>query len=116
MTSSHAIASMVRLFRLCHLALLTCLLIFSAAPLFGRDVQVATIQDLRAALASASPGDKIIVADGDYTSTRPLIVAKAGTKDLPIEISAQTVGKVEIKGSSGFEFESPAAYVVLRGF
>jgi poly(beta-D-mannuronate) lyase len=116
MTSSHAIIGMGQPFRLCHLALSTCLLIFCAAPLFGRDVQVATIQDLRAALASASPGDKIVVANGDYASTRPLIVAKAGTKDLPIEISAQAIGKVEIKGSSGFEFESPAAYVTLRGF
>src|SRR5262245_22692503 len=88
----------------------------SPEPLIGREVQVATIDELQAALSVVSPGDKIVVADGKYTNPRPLKIAKAGTKKSPIEISAQTCGGVEITGQAGYTFESTAAYVVLSGF
>lgn len=87
-----------------------------APPLCGREVQVASIPELRSALAHASPGDKIVVSDGEYLNTSPLEITNAGTNLKPIEVTAQTIGGVEIKGTAGFKFRSPAAYVILRGF
>jgi len=83
---------------------------------YGREVRVDSIQGLHNAIADAAPGDRIIVRDGTYVSTTPLKVAAIGTKDKPIEIVAQSVGGVEIKGRTGFAIEGPAAYVVLSGF
>jgi poly(beta-D-mannuronate) lyase len=79
-------------------------------------VEVSSLAALKAAIDRASPGDRIIVADGNYTSTGVITIARMGTADQPITIAAQTVGGVEIGGSAGFTFKSPAAYVVLQGF
>jgi poly(beta-D-mannuronate) lyase len=87
-----------------------------APPLFGRQVQVASIPELQTALANAFPGDRIVVADGEYLTASPLIIAKAGNKLQTIEVASQTIGGVTIKGTAGFTFNSPAAYVTLRGF
>src|SRR5215216_3522397 len=94
----------------------TWILLLLAPPLFGREVQVASITKLQTALANASPGDKIVVANGEYLTASPLVIVKAGTKLQPIEVAAQTIGGVKIKGVAGFTFNSPAAYVILRGF
>jgi poly(beta-D-mannuronate) lyase len=80
------------------------------------ETRVATVADLRTALVHALPGDKIIVANGVYENERPIDIAISGTKEQSIEISAESVGGVGIKGTAGFTFTGPAAYVVLRGF
>src|SRR5262245_17925937 len=87
-----------------------------ATPLLARDIKVSSIPELRAALSNASPGDRILVADGEYSTASPLEITSVGTRLQPIEIVAQTVGGVELKGIAGFTFASPAAYVTLRGF
>jgi hypothetical protein len=46
-----------------------CLVPASAA---ARDVPVATVEALRAAITDAEPGDVILVADGDYRVERPI--------------------------------------------
>ncbi|MEX2310029.1 MAG: polysaccharide lyase 6 family protein [Pirellulales bacterium] len=74
------------------------------------------MRELQAVVADAPPGDKVVVADGVYDSTSAIDIAIAGTERQPIEIAAESVGGVEIRGSAGFRFRSPAAYVVLRGF
>src|SRR3954447_3984405 len=94
----------------------SCLSLILATQLFGRDVHVASIPALQSVLANASPGDKIVVADGDYLTSSPLIIARTGTKLQPIEVAAQTIGGVKIEGVAGFTFNRPAAYVILRGF
>jgi poly(beta-D-mannuronate) lyase len=91
-------------------------LLLLAPPLLAREVNVATIPELRTALANTAPGDRVIVADGEYLNTEPLEITSVGTKARPIEIAAKTVGGVEIRGKAGFTFASPAAYVTLRGF
>jgi poly(beta-D-mannuronate) lyase len=91
-------------------------LVLVSSQLLARDIQVTSIDELRSALSRALPGDKIIVANGAYINERPLNIACAGTKQHPIEICAQAIGGVEIKGASGFTFSAPAAYVILRGF
>lgn len=87
-----------------------------APPLLARDIQVTSVEQLQAALANAAPDDKVVVADGEYDNRTPLKITKAGTKLHPIEITAATVGGVEIKGSEGFSFAESAAHIILRGF
>lgn len=94
----------------------SCFVLLFTPPLPAREVKVATTPELRTALANASPGDRIIVADGEYLNSEPLEITNVGTKLQPVEISAETVGGVELKGKAGFTFTRPAAYVTLRGF
>ena len=90
--------------------------IMTASQLSAEEIRVDSLSDLRSAIANASPGDKIIVTDGKYINEGPIDIASAGTKTAQIEISAETVSGVEISGSVGFSFKSPAAYVILQGF
>jgi hypothetical protein len=79
-------------------------------------IDVSSLAALQTAIGGASPGDRIVVADGNYVSAGPINIANVGTADQPITIAAQTVGGVEISGSAGFTFSSPAAYIVIQGF
>ncbi|GAB3728665.1 polysaccharide lyase 6 family protein [Amycolatopsis oliviviridis] len=67
-------------------------------------VRVTSLSALQAAIDKANPGDEIRLADGSYSASAP------------ITITAEHVGKAEIKGSAGFSFSSNASNVVLRGF
>ena len=99
--------------------LVAALLALLAAPpaLLAATVQVASLDELNAAIDKARPGDRIVVADGQYTVRGDGIpIASAGTAERPIVIEARTVGAVEITGDAGFRLEKPAAYVVIRGF
>src|SRR6185312_4431626 len=80
------------------------------------DVKVSSLDELRAAIDSASPGTHIIVTDGIYSPARPIVIAKKGTTRKPIVISAETIGGVEISGTGGFLLASNAAYVTIEGF
>ena len=62
------------------------------------------------------PGDRIIVVDGSYLTTAPITVNQAGTAAQPIIIEAQSISGVEISGTHGFSLDSPAAYILIRGF
>src|SRR5205085_1735090 len=81
-----------------------------------RTFRVSTIADLQSRIDSAIPGDRIIVMNGIYTTTGPIKVSRKATAARPIVISAQTIGGVEIKGTAGFDLESPASYVIIKGF
>jgi poly(beta-D-mannuronate) lyase len=87
-----------------------------ASHLRGETTRVTSIAELQAAIDVASPGDKIVVANGDYQCDRSITIAQSGTEAAPIEISAETVGSVEITGAAGFTFDKPTAHVVVRGF
>jgi poly(beta-D-mannuronate) lyase len=84
--------------------------------LAARTVNVSSLQELAEAISKASPGDRIVLADGAHTSSRAIPIQCAGTAEDPILIEAQSVGGAEIQGKGGFTFEPPAARVVLRGF
>jgi len=84
---------------------------FSAA-----DIQVASLPALESAIAIASPGDRIILADGQYSSRGQITIVATGSEERPIVIAAKTVGRVEIRGEAGFRLKSPAAYIVIQGF
>jgi poly(beta-D-mannuronate) lyase len=79
-------------------------------------VDANSVEQLQAAIDKALPGDHIILADGKYSATAPIKIAKAGTAELPIVFEAKSVGGAEISGEAGFRLEAPAAYVVVKGF
>ncbi|SDX52835.1 Chondroitinase B [Amycolatopsis xylanica] len=80
------------------------------------DQVVSSLSALQTAMDKANPGDRILLADGSYTTSSPLTIKRSGTAAAPITIAAQHTGKAEIKGSSGFSFSGGTSWVVLQGF
>ncbi|GLZ34036.1 lyase [Lentzea sp. NBRC 105346] len=72
---------------------------------------VTSLAALQTAIDNASPGDRIELADGVYTSTKAITIRKSG-----ITVAAAHVGKAEIRGSAGFVFGSGVSDVVIEGF
>lgn len=97
-------------------ALLTVVGLLCASPLLAKDIRVSSLDELKAALANASPGDVIVVADGIYQLTEDIIVDKVGSESKPLTIRAEHIGGAEITGDGGFNLVSPASYVVISGF
>jgi parallel beta-helix repeat protein len=54
----------------------------------GRRVPVDSVEELRAAMAAAQPGDTILVADGTYEVTGNLVASVAGLPSAPIVLRA----------------------------
>lgn len=82
----------------------------------GATVHVSSVSQLQSAINSAVPGDRIIVADGVYTTSASIAVNRPATAASPIVIEAATTGGVEITGTHGFTLNSPAAHIRIRGF
>jgi poly(beta-D-mannuronate) lyase len=85
-------------------------------PVCARKVPVSGLAPLATAIGAAMPGDCIVLANGSYDSTGVISVNRAGTAAARITITAETIGGVTISGAGGFHLDSPAAYVVIRGF
>ena len=98
------------------LSLLLLILLCCNYSLFADNIKAASIEALKKAIAGARPGDVLILANGTYTTTEDIIIDKKGTSAQPIIICAETIGKAEIAGAGGFRLESPAAYIVIKGF
>ncbi len=96
--------------------LLVVTLIFLSRIALPVTTKVNSVPELRTALEKAVPGDLILVSDGSYDLTEPLVISKSGTADHPIVIAAAQTGKAEIKGTAGFRIEAPSAYIVVCGF
>jgi autotransporter-associated beta strand protein len=92
------------------------LLVLITGAAFAATYQVGSISELNSRISSAVAGDTIIVSNGVYTTTSSIAVTKVGTSANPIIIQAQTIGGVEIKGTHGFNLNSPAAYIIIQGF
>ncbi len=78
--------------------------------------EVNSIAALQSRINSAMPGDRILVADGTYTTSASITINRVGTAVQPIVIEAESIGGVEIAGTHGFTLNSPAAYIHIRGF
>ena len=76
---------------------------------------VGSIADLTTRIGSANAGDQIILSNGVYATTTPINITKSGTAAQPILIAAQTIGGVQIGGTSGVNFVG-AHYVTVQGF
>ena len=99
------------------LRLVTALPLFVLLPasiVHGKEVRVATVEELRAAITAAAAGDHVVVADGAYEVDKAIEITVAGTKGEPIEIAAETVGGVEIKGAAGFTFRPRRLRAIAR--
>ncbi|HEV8484995.1 MAG TPA: polysaccharide lyase 6 family protein [Blastocatellia bacterium] len=81
-----------------------------------RTFQVSSISALQSRINSSAPGDQITVANGVYTTSAAITIARQGTAAHPIVINAATTGGVEIRGAAGFSLNSPSSFVVIRGF
>lgn len=92
------------------------------APL--RTVDVNSIDGLMNAIASAKPGDHLVLRDGTYDTTswldshsakNLLVKGIKGTSAAPIVITPQTIAGAEIGGAGGFRFYD-VANLIIRGF
>src|ERR1041385_9030878 len=97
-------------------ASVVCLLALAAGAASAATYQVGSISDLNSRISSAVAGDTIIVSNGVYTTSSSIAVTKVGTAASPITIEAQTIGGVEIKGTYGFNLNTPSAYIIIQGF
>lgn len=79
-------------------------------------IPVSSLAALQKAINSANAGDHIILEDGSYKNSALITIACQGTASKPITISAESIGGVTITGSSGFSIDSPARYIIIKGF
>lgn len=85
-------------------------------PEAGRTVAVSSVAELQTAIDDAKPGDKIVLKKGVYSTSADILISKAGTKEQPITIAADQSGNTELTGSGGFNLQSGAAYIIIKGF
>lgn len=71
-------------------------------------VNVATSDELVAAIAAAQPGDEIVLADGTYT-LGDVSCSTAGTESAPIVVRAanRLAADLQLTGSEGFKVSAP---------
>ncbi|MDF1550084.1 MAG: chondroitinase-B domain-containing protein [Bacteroidales bacterium] len=74
-------------------------LLFSCTNLNNRGIKVNNANELKKAVATAEPGDEIILANGVWKDLQINFIGK-GTKEKPIILKAETAGKVFIEGQS----------------
>ena len=67
----------------------------------GRGIAVDTVDEIRAALAAARPGDVIRVADGEYTFKPRLVASASGTPTAPITLRGHARPSSRTKNASG---------------
>ncbi|MFD7521871.1 chondroitinase-B domain-containing protein [Paenibacillus chitinolyticus] len=96
---------------------------YTEVEIYGEDgsqgeIPVSTSEGLAAALKTASAGQTIVLADGNYTvsgnNSSILIENRNGTEANPITIKAANRGKAVITGSTTFEAKK-SSYVTIEG-
>lgn len=81
-------------------AFLTVAMLASTAhPALARDMLVADQAQYKAAIKKAQPGDRIILADGEWRDFQ-IVFTGNGSAAKPITLTARTKGKVTITGQS----------------
>ena len=79
---------------------LVCLAVcVAAAPLQAEDFLVRTPQAFTAAIADAGPGDRVILANGEWRDF-DMVVQGAGQADAPLMVTAEEPGEVFLTGQS----------------
>ncbi|MCD9019296.1 chondroitinase-B domain-containing protein [Parachryseolinea silvisoli] len=90
--------------------------LFIALPGKTHGQTVTSLSALQTAINNAAAGSTITLANGTYTASSDIVITKTGTASQPITIQAQSIGGVTIGGTAGFALNSPAAYIVIKGF
>lgn len=83
-------------------------------PRPGRRFVVASAADFKTAVGAALPGDTVELVNGVY-NLGTVTMTRAGTASASILLRAQSIGGVELNGTSAFVFRT-TAHVVLEGF
>lgn len=73
---------------------------------------VHTADELKAAVKGISPGNTILLADGVWKDIE-IVFKGNGTKEAPITLEAQNIGKVSLEGESNFRIAG--SYVIVNG-
>ncbi|WP_256010098.1 chondroitinase-B domain-containing protein [Desertivirga xinjiangensis] len=81
---------------------LTILLLAGAFAAAAQTKIVNNSKELKAAVANAKPGDKIILASGEWKDAN-LVLSGTGTAQKPVRISAQSPGSVILSGNSSLK-------------
>jgi poly(beta-D-mannuronate) lyase len=82
----------------------------------AENIKVSSIQSLQKEIDTAKPGDRIIVANGVYSTNESILISKKGNASQQITIEAETIGGVEINGANGFMLSAPSSYIIIKGF
>jgi poly(beta-D-mannuronate) lyase len=96
--------------------LLTLIVLARAVAASAATYEVDSLAALQARVKSAVPGDVIVLKDGVYTTTAPIVIDRQGAAGKPIRIAAKTPGGVILAGTDGFDVAATAAYVEIDGF
>lgn len=92
-------------------ALITCVLL-APAPALAADHLVRDPAAYAAAVKKAAPGDRILLADGEWRDFQ-IVFTGQGTQAKPITLAAQTPGKVILSGQSNLRIGG--AHLVVSG-
>lgn len=96
----------------------TAMVATTAAPASAATTNVNSVAQLRTAIASAAAGDRIVVANGNYSvpAASPILVGNnAGTEQAPVTVVAASRGGAVFNGEASFAFNG-AAHVTISGF
>ena len=94
------------------LLLLKCCLLLTVVTM-ANTIVVKNIDELNAANKKASPGDIIILQNGEWKDVT-IKLSCSGTKEQPITFKAQEAGKVLITGNS--QLRLGGNYIIVDGF
>ncbi|GAA3512140.1 hypothetical protein GCM10022393_27350 [Aquimarina addita] len=78
----------------------------------AKEILVANIDEFNVAIKGVSPGDHIILKNGEWKNVN-LIVHGQGTLELPITIEAEASGNVIISGDSSLKMTG--TYLIVKG-
>jgi poly(beta-D-mannuronate) lyase len=89
---------------------------FLIFPANAKTIKVSSVPELRKAVESAKPGDRIVVSAGKYLVEEEIAIRLKGTDKEPIIIESEKNGGAEITGAAGFRLLPPSEYVTIKGF
>ena len=88
-----------------------CAIVVAVAPgLHARELRVANQAEFEKAAGALRPGDRIVLADGEWRDFQMLFSGK-GTAEQPIMLTAQTPGKVILTGQSNLRMAGEYLHV-----
>lgn len=89
-----------------------CILLFGVAACSSSSGVVSTPEELEAAIAEATPGTTITLANGTWTDVE-IVFTGEGTAEAPITLQAEEPGKVFLEGQSNLGLSGE--YLVVSG-
>lgn len=90
-----------------------CTIAFCPLPTQARDFSITRQTDFDALADQVSAGDSIVLKTGDWRDVKLKFEQLRGSEDAPIEIRAETPGKVVLTGAT--EFRLSGQHVTVRG-